>query len=339
VTVATRALFTGSLVLPHTPTVAGTPFTITNDTKYNAWPVMCRLGDGSLLLGYTKGDSHHNDNTAKAVCKVSTDEGSTWGSEVTVYDHASLFSTIYGLAVTRTGRVIATLWRDDYDTAGTGEAGIVYSDDGGATWSSWVALASSFTQEAYGAGPAIICGNGDLLLTIEGSNTGQPILNRSCHTLRSSDDGLTWGSEVTVRNYDSRPYYESKLIPLRDGTLRCLHRTSGGTGTHYVSTSTDDGLSWGAPASIFAGYGAPSVCRLSNDDVVAVTRRNSDAACVAYTSEDGLSWAGPIVVDSSMYEMEYGAPVQLADGTVLVVYGYQPTSAITNSDIKGCVLS
>jgi hypothetical protein len=41
----------------------------------------------------------------------------------------------------------------------------------------------------------------------------------------------------------------------------------------------------------------------------------------------------------TMYEMEYGAPVELRDGTVLVVYGSQPTSSTTNSDIKGCILS
>lgn len=327
--------------LPSVPTTAGSIATVTDDTKYNAWPVICRLPNGDLLIAYTKGDSHHADNTGKAVCKKSTNDGSTWGSEVTIYDDASLWTSVFGISVTPTGRVIATLWKDDWNVASTGVSFVVYSDDAGATWSSPIALTTTFVQEEFAAGPAIVTGNGDLLMTVEGTVSGTA-LNRSCHTLRSTNDGLTWGSEVTVRNYvtDTRPYYESKLIRLRDGTLRCLHRTSSGTGTHYISTSTDDGLTWGAPASIFIGYGAPSVCRLRGDGLVAVTRQNSDAAAVAFTSVDGgLNWSSVIVIDATMTQMEYGAPIEKLDGTVLVVYGSSPNPAGTNSDIKSAVLS
>jgi hypothetical protein len=347
VSIATRALFTGSgavITPPWVPTSAGTPYSIVDDSKYNAWPVICRLSDDSLILGLTQGDSHHQDNTGRALLRTSTDEGATWpgGGAYVIYDHASLWASVFGLFETSSGRVIATMFRDDWDDDTTGEAGIVYSDDAGATWSAWIDLPASFTKHAFGTGPAIELSNGDLLVTVEGVNLGGGNLEHSLVTLRSEDDGLTWGDEVTVAAYGARAYYESKLLRLSNGHLRCLHRTAAEApgGDHYMNKSTNEGMTWSEPAVIFEGYGAPSACQLSGGGLVAVTRRNSDAAAIAFASTDrGDSWGSEIVVDDTMFEMEYGAPVELLDGTVLVVYSSQPTSSITNADIMGVVLS
>lgn len=69
--------------------------------------------------------------------------------------------------------------------------------------------------------------------------------------------------------------------------------------------------------------------RLRNDALVAITRQNADAACVAFVSQDGGdTWGSAIVIDASMTEMEYGTPVEKEDGTVLVIYGSQPSAAL-----------
>lgn len=319
--------------------------TITNDTYYNAWPVICRTAVGSLLVAYTKSFTHHADNSGNAVCKISTDEGATWGSEIPIYSDTvtPLWSSVMGVATISTGRIIATLWKDNYAVSGTGQAGIVYSDDNGATWSSWIALTNGFTQEAYGAGPAIELAGGNLLVTIEGTNTGTAIANRSSHTVKSTDHGATWGSEVTVRNYvtDTRPYYESKLVKLDNGNLLCIHRCAANTpGTHYISTSTDSGATWGTPAAQFSGYGAPSTIQRSNLTLVSITRQNSTAAVVAAASINrGSTWLTEVVLDNTMYEMEYGCPIDVSGGRILVVYGSQPTSSISNSDIRQIYLT
>jgi hypothetical protein len=346
-TVAARALYTGRVKLPDVPwvpTTAATPYTILNDAKYNAWPVICRLSDDRLILGHTQGDSHHQDNTGRALLRTSTDEGATWpgGGAFVIYDHASLWASVFGLMETSSGRVIATLFRDDWDDDTTGEAGIVYSDDAGETWSSWIDLPASFTKHAFGTGPAIELSNGDLLVSVEGTNIGQGNLEHSIVTLRSEDDGLTWGDQVTVAAYGVRSYFESKLLRLSSGIIKCVHRTAAEApgGDHYINESTDDGATWSDPQVIFEGYGAPSTCQLSGGGLVSVTRRNSDAAAIAYTSIDtGDSWGSAIVVDDDTFEMEYGAPVELLDGTVLVVYSSQPSSSITNADIMGAILS
>jgi hypothetical protein len=185
-----------------------------------------------------------------------------------------------------------------------------------------------------------------LLVTIEGYDTGVASpLHESSHTLRSSDDGATWGSEVSVREYatDSRPYYESKLLLLDTNELIIIHRTSADTGTHYIQRSSDQGATeggWGEPYPVFDGYGAPSTIQHSGLGLICITRRNSDQAVIAYTSTNrGVSWSSAILIDDTMTAMQYGCPVEKTDGDVLVVYGSQPTSSISNSDIDKVTLS
>lgn len=313
---------------------------VTDDTYYNAWPVNCRMANGNILLAYTKALTHHAENSGNAVAKISTDDGATWSSESSIYFDivTPLWATVMGVSTISTGRVFATLWKDDTATTGTGQAGIVYSDDNGGSWTSWIDLSNGFTQEAYGTGPVVEDPlTGHLLVTIEGSNSGDPIANRSCHTLRSTDGGATWGSEVVVRDYDTRPYYESKLGWI-DEQLVVIHRTSGLTGTHYMQRSLDRGATaggWTTPVAVFDGFGAPSWTRSISRTLFVVTRRNSDSAAVAFASLDGgATWSGDQVLDDTMYEMEYGCPLDTLDGRLVIHYGYQPTSSISNSDIK-----
>lgn len=318
---------------------AGSPSTITDDTKYNAWPTVARLTENRLIIAYTKADSHHGDNTGKAVVKIGAEDGAgtvSWGSEITAYDHPSLWVSAFGVARVSTGRVFLTLWRDNFSSSGTGEAGIIYSDDDGATWTDWADLTNGFTQESYGAGPVCEMPDGDLLVTIEGSNSGQAIANRSSHTLRSTDGGVTWGGEVTVRNYvtDTRPYYESRLLLLDNDVLQCYHRTSASTGTHYLSESTDFGMTWGAPVAIVDGYGAPNTAQASTGTVFFSTRDNATADTILYTSTDrGATWdSGTIIATST--EMMYACPVEsLRTGEVYVVLGDEVSSSNCDIDI------
>lgn len=320
---------------------AGSGATITNDTKYNAWPSVARLTEDRLIVAYTKADSHHGDQTGKAVVKIGTEDGDgtvTWGTEITAYDHVSLWVSAMGVSRISTGRVFLGVWRDDQTTPGTGEAGVVYSDDDGATWSAWVDLTNGFAQEAFTAGPVCEMPDGDLLATIEGTASGA-VLNRSSHTVRSTDGGLTWGGEVTIRNYvtDTRPYYETQLLLLDDDTLLAIHRTAASSpGTHYISTSTDFGFTWSAPASAFAGYGAGNAIQMSTGTLVTVTRQNATGDVILFTSIDrGTTWdAGTVLVTTT--EMEYAQAIELlsGQGELMVIYGDQPSGATTNADIK-----
>jgi hypothetical protein len=313
--------------------------TVTDDTKYNAWPQACRLRDGRLMIAYQKGDSHNEDNTGRSVGRIATEnlDGTlTWGAEFEIYNHASLVSVPYGLSQISTGRIFVSV--QQYDIAVTSYSAImVYSDDDGATWSSPYSLNanSGLTAGALGTGKIVEMRDGTLRCLVEGSSVG--LANRYCVVMTSIDEGATWDDPVTVHDYatDSVIAVESDLLLLDNNDLLAIHRTSGSASTHKASRSTDGGATWGATYNVFDGWGAPRFIQASTGTLVAVTRRNAGAAAIVFTSLDrGLTWDAGTTVDDTMNEMEYGCPVEMRDGRILVVYGYQPSAATTNSDIK-----
>lgn len=324
---------------------AGSITTISNDSTYLAWPVVCRLNDGRLLAAYTTASGHHSANDGIAVGKFGTEspDGTiTWGSQFTIYNDASLWCAVYGITQISTGRIFATLWRDNWAVNDTGEAGLVYSDDDGVTWSAWVDLdgPSAFTLESYSAGPVIELTNGHLLVPVEGRNSGDGALHQSVKAVKSTDGGTTWGSPVTIRTYaaDTRPYFETNLVLMRSGRILAVHRTSDAAGNCYTSYSDDYGATWSVPVLAFAGHGNPHTIQLSTGTLVCITRQNTSQCPVAYTSiDEGGAWSAGVVVDSSTDDMMYGCPVELFDGRVLVVYSLERSGS--NADILQAYLT
>ncbi len=316
----------------------GSITTVTDDTKYNAWPSIVRIRENQIFLGYTKGDTHNSDNTGKAVGKIGI-EGLggviTWGSEFDIYDDPSEWVSLTGVTILSTGRIVVSMFRHPSATNPVDGAYVITSDDMGATWGSLVTVNASFTDYSYGSGRAMELPNGDLLQCVEGKDTGDTF--SSIVVLTSTDQGDTWGGEVTLAS-GTRNYYEACLGLLDDDTILVLLRTTDGNGDIYQSSSTDGGATWATPTLAFAGHGQPNWLQLSTGTLIAITRENDGSLqgdVWAYTSIDrGATWDGPTTLDATMYEMEYGATVELLDGRLLVAYGYQPSSATTNSDIK-----
>jgi hypothetical protein len=317
----------------------GSITTVTDDTKYNSWPQACRLRDGRIMIAYHKGDSHNLDNLGRSVGKIATEnlDGTlTWGSEFEIYDHASLAAAPYGVAQISTGRIFVSIQQYDIAVASY-SAIIVYSDDDGATWSSPIDLTptSGLTVGALCSGRVVEMRDGSLRQLVEGSASS--LATRSTRIMTSTDDGLTWGSPVYVHNYttDSVIAVEPDLLLLDDDSLLAIWRTSGSPSTHAAARSTDGGATWGAKFNIFQGWGAPRMIQASNGTLFATTRRHAGAASVVFASLDrGATWDAGTTVDATMYEQEYSSLVEMRDGRILTVYGHQPTSAYTNSDIK-----
>lgn len=321
----------------------GSISTITDDAKYNAWPSIARMHSGELLLLYTKADSHHSDETGKLVGRIGTEGiagAVTWGAEFTIYDHPSVWASGQDLSVISTGRVFASGFYGAFATNPLDGAFVVYSDDDGRTWSSLIVVNSTLTSYSYGSGGVLELPNGDLLQCVEGKNSGDTFSR--VVVLRSSDGGDTWGSQVTIAT-GTRNYYEAQLGLLDDDSILVLLRTSDAAGDIYQSRSTDGGATWSTPVLAFAGHGQPNWIQSSTGTLVAITRENlgtGTGGVWAYTSVDrATTWSAKTDVDLTPYEMEYGCPIELLDGRILVVYGYQPASAITNADIKQVYLS
>lgn len=314
--------------------------TITDDTKYNAWPSVTRMANGNLLAAYVKANNHNADNSGTVVGRISTDSGGSWAAEVTLASDVTYGAINPAVASLASGRVLLTYNLFDYPNEFVDDVRVKYSDDYGATWSSAYTVDSGFTGWVANGGNPVQLGSGTIVLPVYGINTGNTYA--SARALFSTDDGATFGSEVTVANgqSDGRHYYEPALVRTADSSLLCLMRTTSLAGTVYKSTSTNGGSTWSAVSVAFGGYATPYAIRAANGMLVAVTRHNPNAAVVAFVSMDnGATWGVGTVIDASMYQSEYGAAVQLADGRLLIVYGSQPTSATTNSDIKQAYVS
>jgi Neuraminidase (sialidase) len=328
-----------AVTLPTGAVAVGAISTITDNAKYNAWPAVARMANGSLLVVYASGNSHNADNTSNVAGKISSDEGATWGTEFTVADE-TLGAINPGICTLASGRVLVTYNLFNFPNSIPDAIRVRYSDDNGSTWSSAYTVNSTFTDWTANGGRPAQLGGGTVLLTLYGMDTTDTFA--STHLFTSSDDGATFGSESTLADgdTDSRHYYEPALLLLNTGDVLCLMRTTGGTGNTYQKRSTDSGATWSAAAIAFAGYSTPHAIQTTVGTLIAGVRGNAAAQVEAFTSiNSGTTWTSQGDIDATMFEMEYACPVELLDGRVLMVYGSQPTSSTTNSDIKQAYLT
>lgn len=314
-----------------------------NTSDYNAWPSTAkrRLNDGRLLRVWTKTAGHHTSNTAVIVGQCGTEnlDGTvTWDSPFTIYDDPSLFVSARGVTILSTGRVIVSFFRDDVGAGLPLDGAYAITCDGDpdtAAWNPIVTVNSTLTSYSYMSGNVLELVNGDCIVLVEGKNSGDTFSRMVM--LRSTDHGDTWGSQVTLAT-GTRDYYEGMLGLLDDGSIMALLRTSDTSGDIYLSRSLDGGATWSTPSLAFAGHGSPNWWQLSTGTLLALTRENDGSLqgdVWAYTSADrGVTWSTAFTIDGSMYESEYADFVELLTaGRVLISYGYQVTSSITNSDI------
>ena len=339
----------GSFTAPLTGTgvlTPGTIRTITDDTKYNAWPQIVRLSNGSLMMAYTKGDSHNNDNTGKIVGRVATEANAilgTWGAEFDIADE-TLGAINVSLGSLASGRVVAVYNLYDFTASPTTPVDAVrvrYSDDFGSTWSSAYTVNSAFTGTcSNGTAHLIQKANGTVMMAVYGKNSGATYYSASVFS--STDDGATWGSELIVSNGpgDSRQYYEPSLTLLDDGTILFLTRNDDSLNM-FQQRSTDGGATWTNPAVAFAGLSPGNAVQLPSGTLISPVRDSTTLQLVASTSlNDGTTWATPAVLASGFFENEYACPVPLTTAyTTMIVYSVQPTSALTNADIKTIVVT
>jgi hypothetical protein len=309
----------------------GTPAVLVDDTKYNSFPLVRRMRDGRLLGVFHKGDAHNTDNTGKLYQVIGVeglDGAVTWGTPaIAVQDLTPLSIICVGLGVLSTGRIFASYSTRNGTTDPLDGVRVVYSDDNAATWSAPITVNSSLTSYSYCSGSVTELPNGHLLLTVEGQNSGDTFSRM--RVLKSTDNGLTWGSEVEIAT-GTRNYYEGQLCVLFDGRVMVLLRTGVTSGDVYSSFSADSGATWSTPAVAFSGCGQPNVIQLSTGTLLAITRKATSFDIVAFTSiNNGATWGPEISI--AAITMEYGCPVELFDERVLVLYGREVSSS--NADL------
>jgi len=292
---------TFSLPTPH-------EFFLSSDAQV----VLYQLRYGKVVLAML-------DATGQVVRIVrSRERGATWEERVWVYS-GSAADYNPSLTQTETGRVLCAF---ETNEDGTYDIKCVHSDDDGYNWGNKVTVYSSVASDVE---PVIYRYTSLTILCAFSTNEDG---NYDIKMVKSTDNGLTWGSKVTVSasGTDER---DPDLILLRDGRLLCsyIDDVVGANKDIYYVTSTDGGVTWGAPVLIFqAGYGIhqPTIIELEDGTLICAfmdgLSGNADVKAVR-SLDGGATWdATPTIIASALGPEQHPDLIDLGNGLVGCVY-------------------
>lgn len=306
---------------------------LAQDSYYNSWGSVINLGNGSLLAAYSKGvnGSIFGD---KIVGITSSDYGGTWSNEFTLYDHPIYSTTGAILFLLTNGHILLKFQMEDAQAKY--RQWTILSTGNLTQWSAPREITTNFTSYGYGGASFLQYPDGRILTTLYGKNTGDTYT--SVHSVISSDEGATWGTERTVANgqTDWINYDDSGLI-LSGTTIRAIIR-DGNTNPYFRKTiSTNWADNWSATSQAFKGTGFPAITLLSDGRDIALYRTwpgpnpasNDVKPAIRLSKDGGDTWSPyEIVLDTSVGQGNMGNVVEVSPGIVAALYFAQmPTGA------------
>jgi len=254
-----RNIRTGSIIYEH---------------GYCDQPYVVITKDGNWLCLLTTAGGHEGADDSHVISTISSDQGRTWSVPVSLEPQDGPTS-VYSLpVVARNGRVYVFYtyngdnFRCPQRNDGVGGCGYKCSDDNGRTWSKqrWrlpmrmtaVDRTNTFqgkVQIFWGIGKPITLGT---TMIFAFSKCGKYLIDRSEGWFYRSDNILTepdvtkieWqllpDGDVGLKNPDYGDVQaEQNIVPMSDGSIYCMYRTTRGYPCHAYSR--DGGHSWSKP--------------------------------------------------------------------------------------------
>ena len=258
--------------------------------EYEAWPGIAKDSSGNLYAVYTHSteDIHGWHAGKKVVIKKSTDNGQTWGSEVTIYDSATTDDRNTGILIFDDNgtETILVAFDRQYTVSSNDRTYIKKSTDGGQTWGSLIEL-SPGNQRYVTYNKPIMLSNGKILLAL----MTLPVSGGQ-FVVESDDGGDTWTEYTLSSSYGC----ECTLIEIKTGGsftggVYAIVRDQTSPYAYKKSTSTDYGHTWTAWSDITdipaSNHTPIDLLRLSNDHIVAAyTNDWTDKDLLLYESDD-----------------------------------------------------
>jgi hypothetical protein len=261
--------------------------------------------------------SDDRDGNYEIYYKRSEDGGSTWGAD-TRLTNVSLSSNSPAMAIS--GSMLHLVWYDERDDpSGNWKTEIYYrrSTDGGLTWGSDIRLTNN---DAYSGFPGVFVSSSVVHVVWEDDRDG----NGEIYYKRSTDEGLTWGSDKRLTNDPANSW--DPCVALNDSVVHVVWMDDrDGSGYEiYYNRSTDGGLSWGADTRLTNAV-APSeypTIEVSGSNVHVTWQDQRDMNYEIYykRSEDaGLSWQEDARLTNAFGSSEW-PHVAVADSTVHIIW-------------------
>jgi hypothetical protein len=220
--------------------------------------------------------------------RSSYDGGQTWTIAEILYDDSLDDRNVHG-GLIGSDRIVVTFNRYDATTGVNVDFNMMYSDDGGTTWSP----VKQIPSQGVSSGTSHI-------VEIPDQGFLLPIYNNDYVELRFSSDGLEWDSLVYAWDYRVSHQYrisESCFAYLGDGKLIGLFRNEGnGINQAYLQVeSYDYGRTWTNPAltNIADGFFCPSpwiIYDEERDDIIVVATDRKGQLAPLYIHEQDEVW-------------------------------------------------
>lgn len=206
---------------------------------YHAEPRVVELNDGVLLMIHQRATAHDN-NSVIIVARRSTDKGVTWSAPITVCDPVSGFAGRNpGVSHDVVSNRVTVFVREYNSPVVQVDVLQTISTDGGLTWGTKTSIFSLFSPETAVApfGKAVATSNGLMQLFYTADK---------CWALFSTDNGVTWGSKVTVYDLTQvlATFNEPFVVALDENRLAVVIREDIDKDRYFIAKSPDGGLTW-----------------------------------------------------------------------------------------------
>jgi hypothetical protein len=301
---------------------------------------MVTLSNGNILHIFrldpgTNGD--HTGNSGRIAKRSSTNGGLAWSQVDTIYDDQYDDRNING-GILSNGRIVVTFRRYNASSSLHIDYNLIYSGDGGNTWSSrQMIISNGYDSDTQKNLPYVP------------SKGYMNVINQTYYVeLRFSNDGINWSNPGYIWDYTTSHQFlinESCFTYTTNGKLIGLMRNDTAImGANYYQVSSGDyGNTWSQPVhtNIANGYFCPSPLIFYDqvhDDVwaIACDRRNNpnhtniNSRIYIYRSKPDSIYQNPTnwtLVDSLLRPFPnryrfYGYPcvTQKQNGNYLVVF-------------------
>lgn len=276
----------------------------TNQSKYEAWPSIAKLADGTLLISYRTSDTnvHGYEATGKKVLRRSNDNGLTWGEEITITKIGDGLDNRNGGMLVFMDDTTETILHtfNTYAADGTQNTYSTKSVDGGLTWSEPVLVANNRQTNCN----PLKLSNGDLIFSAFEISSGA--VGSHLYLERSTDNGATW-AESTITTDATNKLNETTLIETKTdgeytGGVVIYSRSSVYSTNFQKKTSTDYGANWGSGSvdSYLTDQGMSRMMleRVSTSKIIALYPVTTGFVIVE-SSDETATWGNPIFVPSS----------------------------------------
>lgn len=296
--------------------------------EYEAFPDVCRLANGDLLIVFYAGYGHVSnprDDLPRggAVYGLrSSDAGKTWSDAFLVVDTPEDDRDPH-VAQLGNGDVLVSFFDSVYYTEDgkrkrDAQTYVVRSTDGGKTWGEPNVVTTPYKDKAgighrvFVSGPPAQLKDSHVVLPIYHEEAPGHYVTAVVH---SDDFGQTWAKAVPVDPEKSLEFSygfcEASIARVSDGRLIILMRP----GMHQAYSS-DEAHTWTETAKLPHRGDAPTVM-LTSGNILLVAHRHPGTA-VTISADDGATWSKPNQIDT--VGGAYPGLVELDDGSVMCIY-------------------